>query len=118
MRIAALVAAFLVAAPAAQAASACLIEPKSCSDLLLPKHAKLLRTLQKPASQRAGNETMAVALMYSTFETLQDAANRGCRRKDRVDLADFKPLFVLGDRAQKRAMMFKGTSQCAWMKVK
>ena len=58
------------------------------------------------------------SVMYSTFEGLQKTARQGCKRKDKVALDGFEPLFTLGSGRKKRALMYKSNSECTWVKVK
>jgi len=108
---------FALAPQGAQAASACLLEQKPCSDLYLKKNASMLKSLRK-TSGRNSSDTMIAQIIYGTFEKLQTEANKGCKKADRVDLAGYKPLFVLGSGKSKRALFVQGKQNCTWVKVK
>ncbi|WP_152618450.1 hypothetical protein [Leisingera sp. ANG-Vp] len=104
------------AGSAAAAGKHCLIKQDACSDLRSAKNANLVRLLQSPPKNSV--DAASHSVIYSTFEGLQKTARQGCKRKDKVALDGFEPLFTLGSGRQKRALMYKSNSECTWVKVK
>lgn len=104
----------MLSATAVSAAESCLIEASACEDIQSKKNANLVKILKAP---KTGVDQMTVSVIYSTFEDLQ-AKSDGCKSAEKVSLKGFKSVFVLGAGANKRALMAKGASNCAWVKVK
>lgn len=92
----------------------CMIEQSACADLRASKNANLVQILRAPAGNAA--DSAAQKVVYSTFENLAQKAKASCRSK--VSAQGFSPLFVLGNGRSKRALMYKGTSECIWVKAK
>ena len=94
----------------------CLIEGDTCSELYADKNKAMLRQLRK--KDKNSVDLMTSAVIYSTFEKLQSDANKSCKKNDRVSVKNYKPLFILRNGREKRALMVKDRKLCTWVKVK
>ncbi|MDA7426598.1 hypothetical protein [Thalassococcus lentus] len=105
----------LLGAPVA-AKDVCLLKASVCEGMYEAKYKDLFAKLRNPSLQKP-SDGLAVSVMYNTFESAEKDAKR-CKRKEKVSMDDFKPYFVMGQGKNKRAMMVRGKSECAWVRVK
>ncbi len=111
---------------AANAASVCLIETQECEALFKPKNKKLLALMQmsdaegeKMGDVAAIQGAIKIVKFYDRFEVLQAEADQRCQDGEKAtSLKGFDRFFVTGEGDYKRALMMRGQSECAWIKVR
>ena len=106
----------VIAAGPVVAKDVCLLDASMCESMYAAKHKDIFDKLRNPAKRGPG-DALAMSVMYSTFQDAEKKTRR-CKRSEKVSLDGFSAYFVMGQGREKRAMMVRGKSECAWVQVK